>query len=235
MADYDTPGLTYDSGVLYDAVSPPLPTKRMAKVKLNLREKSDSDVMTFAQQHVTAMTGNANFATPLPAATAFAPVLTAYQTALAAFNTAQQAAKQATTVKDAARAALELALTQRGNYVDLIAAGNAAVIESSGFSVKASSVPAGVPGQVQNLSLTAGDHDGELNAQWDPVAGAKSYEIATSPDPVTTTSWTKLKSVTKSTAVITGLTSGSRIWTRVRAIGASGEGNWSDPATKIVP
>ena len=38
MGLYDTPGLFYDSGVLYDAVSPPpLERKRMAKVKLALK------------------------------------------------------------------------------------------------------------------------------------------------------------------------------------------------------
>jgi hypothetical protein len=33
----------------------------------------------------------------------------------------------------------------------------------------------------------------------------------------------------------TGLTSGQRVWLRVRGIGSNGPGAWSDPATKIVP
>ena len=32
-----------------------------------------------------------------------------------------------------------------------------------------------------------------------------------------------------------GLTSGTRYWFRVAAAGASGQGGWSDPATKIAP
>jgi len=207
----------------------------MAKVKLNLRLKPDSELATFAHQHVTAMTGNASFATPLPAPAAFSTALTAYETALANFNTAQQAAKQATSTKDAARQALELALTQRGNYVELIAAGSAPVIESSGFSVKAAAAPVGVPAPVQNLSVTAGDHDAELDAQWDAVTGARSYEIETSPDPMSASSWSNKQTVTGSRITLTGLTSGSRLWVRVRAVGAGGVGNWSDPATKIVP
>ena len=207
----------------------------MAKVKLNLKDKSDSDLLTFAQQHVTAMTGNANFTTPLPAAAAVTTALTAYSTALGSFNTAQQAAKQATTVKDAARTTLEGVLTQRGNYVDLTAAGNPAIIESAGFSVKASSAATTTPDQVVNLSITAGDNAGEIDAQWDPVTKAKTYDVQTSPDPMTSTSWTSQSSPSKSRTSVSGLTSGARVWVRVRAIGAGGTGAWSDPATKIVP
>ena len=241
MADYDTTGLTYDSGVLYDAVLPPQLNTNMKKikVKLNLKDKSDSDVLTFAQAHEAAMTGNANFTTPLPAATAFTPVRAAFATALGNFNTAQAAAKQATQVKDTARAALESALTQRGNYVELTAAtatDPVAVIESAGFSAKAAATPSGVPDMVQNLSLTAGDNAGEIDAQWDPVKGVKiSYDLQWSPSPATDASWKDCPGTTKSKAVLTGFTSGQQILLRVRAKGTGGIGAWSQVASKFAP
>lgn len=240
MASYDSPGLTYDSGVLYDDIALPQPIKRMSKikVKLALNSKSDSDLLTFAEAHVKAMTGNANFTTLLPAVTAFEASLTAYREALGDFNTKQQAAKQATTVKDTARLALESVLTQRGNYVELTAASAAdpqAVIESSGFSVRSAKTPPVLPSQVVNLSITAGDNAGELDLQWDPVDGASSYNVQTSPDPITATSWVVQSDVTKSKAIITGLASGTKMWARVRAVGPGGTGAWSDIATKIVP
>ncbi|MFN0074841.1 MAG: hypothetical protein ACKVY0_00020 [Prosthecobacter sp.] len=40
---------------------------------------------------------------------------------------------------------------------------------------------------------------------------------------------------TASSTTISGLSSGTRIWVRVRGLGANGPGPWSDPATKIVP
>ena len=46
--------------------------------------------------------------------------------------------------------------------------------------------------------------------------------------------WANSRVVTKSTAVVNGLTSGQRVWFRVAAIGAAGQDPWSDPATKIV-
>jgi len=174
----------------------------------------------------------------LPAPTGFAATLTGYQTALGNFNTAQAAAKQATQVKDTARNALESALTQRGNYVELTAAGAAdpvAVIESAAFAVRAAAAASQVPDPVTNLSITAGDNAGELDLQWDPANGASSYDVHLSPDPVTASSWTPQKSVTKSKAAVSGQTSGAKVWARVRAIGPGGTGAWSGMATKIVP
>jgi len=39
---------------------------------------------------------------------------------------------------------------------------------------------------------------------------------------------------TKASHIISGLRSGARVWVRVAAVGATGKGTWSDPATKIV-
>ena len=239
MANYDS-GVTYDSGIFYDAAPPPQPPRRMAKikVKLNLDTKSDANLLTFAQQHQTAMTGNANFTTPLPSAANFTAALTPYQTALANFNSAQAAAKLATTVKDTARAALETMLTARGNYVELTASSAVdpvAVVESAAFGVKSSGGATTVPDMVANLSITSGDNAGELDLQWDPAKGAKTYDIELSPDPVTATSWVAQPSVSKSKAVVLGLTSGAKMWTRVRAVGAGGIGAWSNVVSKIVP
>ena len=59
-----------------------------------------------------------------------------------------------------------------------------------------------------------------------------------SADPFTATSWTLKVTVSKSTAKIEHLTSGTKNWFRVAAVGsdaAGGQGPWSDPATKVAP
>lgn len=235
MANYDS-GITYDSGIPYDLTLPfPNSKKKMAKAKLNLKDKTDSELVTYAQQHIAAMTGNVNFTTPIPTAPVVLTATTEFSTSVGDAVAAQQAAKQMTATKDAKRFALEAILTQRSNYVDLTAAGDEAKILSSGFDVKGGTAPIGVPTQVLNFTLTAGDAEGELDATWDAVRGAKSYEIQISADPITPTSWQAKPSVTKSSVNLTGLTPGARVWVRVRAVGAAGAGAWSDPATKIVP
>ena len=240
MANYDS-AVMYDSGIFYDDLFVPQPPKRMPKikVKLALNDKSDADLLTFAQAHVTAITGNANFTTPLPSAANFTAALTPYQTALANFNTAQAAAKLATTNKDTARLALESVLTARGNYVELTASSAAdptAVVESAGFSTRSAKTPSGVPDMVANLALTAGDNAGEIDAQWDPVSGTKiSYGIQWTLTPATESSWKELPDSTKSKSVLTGFTSGQQIFIRVRAKGSGGTGAWSQNASKFAP
>ena len=56
-------------------------------------------------------------------------------------------------------------------------------------------------------------------------------------DPITPAGWRDVAPVSKSQKTIAGLTTGARIWVRVRAIAPKEENNgaWSDPAVKVVP
>jgi hypothetical protein len=108
--------------------------------------------------------------------------------------------------------------------------------EGAGMSVRANSAPVGPVTQVLELVLSHGDFEGTLDMVCAPVRGAKSYEIQLSPDPPTLTSWTAKMTARKSSGTIEGLTSGAKLWARVRAVGADNKpGPWSDPATKVVP
>jgi hypothetical protein len=81
-----------------------------------------------------------------------------------------------------------------------------------------------------------GDNEGTLDVSWDPVRAAISYEIQISVDPITGSSWAFKQTATKSSATVNSLTSGTKQWVRVRAVGAgNATGPWSDPATKVVP
>ena len=101
--------------------------------------------------------------------------------------------------------------------------------------MRADATPVGIPEQPLSLVVTAGDFDGSLDAAWDAVRGAASYELQTSVDPVTPSSWAFKQTSSRSSAELNSFTSGAKIWVRVRAIGAAGAGPWSDPAAKTVP
>ena len=120
-------------------------------------------------------------------------------------------------------------------YVEAASGGDAAKIESAGMSVRAPRTPPSVPAQVLNLAVTAGDFPGTLDVAFDPADGAKSYEVQTSPDPMSETSWAFKMSLAKSSGTLPGLASGSKTWTRTRAVGSAGVGPWSNPAVKVVP
>jgi len=89
--------------------------------------------------------------------------------------------------------------------------------------------------QVQALVVTAGDNDGELNPSWEPVDGAKNYEVQVNTDPTKPANWVTKLIAGQSNCVIAGLPSGARHYVRVRALGAQGPGPWSDEASRMVP
>jgi hypothetical protein len=236
MAHFDTAGLLYDSGVLYDTPGPQPSRNRMAKVKLGLQNLSPEEKIAQANTIKTALTGNANFTTPNPTLAALGTLITTAQTKVAAYDSACAAADTALADRDAALVALCAGLTQEAAYVENVSGGDRVKIESAGMSVRADGAPVGGPTQVLTLVLTEGDREGAIDAAWDAVRGAKSYEVQTSADPVSGTSWSFKMTAGKSSATLNSLTSGSRLWVRVRAIGAeNAAGPWSDPAVKTVP
>jgi hypothetical protein len=233
MALYDS-GVFYDSGIRYDEAPAPPRKKRMAKVKLDLRGKTDADLVALANAHIAAMTGNANFTTPVPAVVAFGTAVTNMSNALAALAAARTAVATAMTNKETTRDALEDLLTQRGSYVELTSAGDEAKIESAGFSVRGTPAPVGPLPAPGNLVSTTGDNEGEIDLAWNPVRGASSYEVEcminTPPG-----SWQAVKTVTASRLAVTALTPGTVYGFRVRAVGAAGPGAWSDQNIRRSP
>lgn len=237
MAFYDTPGLTYDSGVFYDEEPTPQPIrKHMGKVKLGLARLGPDQVVALANTIKTAMTGNANFAAPNPTLVAVGTLITTATTKIAAYNTSLAATDTALSDRDAAVAALKAALTQEAAYVENVANGDSVKIESAGMGVRGLATPVGPLPQVMSLIVEPGANEGHLDVSWDPVYGAASYEVHTCTDPMLPANWTYKLTAAKSNADMNTFASGSRIWTRVRAIGAdNAPGPWSDPAVKTVP
>lgn len=206
----------------------------MAKVRVGLRGLSREQIADKIDTIKTAMTGNANFTTPNPSLTTLGTAGTTLRTKIAAIETARANLQTAVVDADAAATAAMNLLNQEAAYVDTTSAGDAVKIQSSGFDVQSAGGPVHMS-QVLNLGAAVGDSPGEIDLNWNPVSGAKSYEIQTSTDPNTPSSWAFKDNATKSKVTLSGLTSASRIWMRVRAIGANEKGGWSDPAESVVP
>ena len=205
----------------------------MAKVKLNLQKFSITELFEFARNIVTALTGNADFPTPDPP---LADVSTAADNLETAYNNSQvarQDSQEKTTLMYDLREAITKIVTRLGLYVENTSEGDVAKIQSAGMDVRDEAGASVVPAVPEGLSATAGDMEGEIDLQWEPVSNAKSYAIQQSPDPPGT--WAQAAISTKSKHSITNLTSGDKYWFRVAAVGAGGQSGWSDPATRIVP
>jgi predicted phage tail protein len=222
-------------GLRYDQASATTNQRVMSKPKLELRFKSDSEILAFARAHITAVTGNPNFTALSPAAVAFLATVDAYEAGLNESISKSLAAQTATAEKDNLRFQLETALTQRASSVEIESGGDEAKILSAGFATKASPSPVGAMTQPGNLRATMGANTGVIIAQWDVVKGAKSYILECRTHGATVGAWTQAKILTTTKFQVPGLTPGQEYGFRVRAVGSSGEGPWSDEAVKMAP
>ena len=207
----------------------------MAKVKLNFRRLSVPEKLAKARQIIAALTDNPRFTNPVPPL----PTLTAGVNDLEGAYTTAQADKQSwrssVDVQTAKEDAFDQLFSQCASYVESVAGADESVISSAGMDLKSAGGSPTLPDAPTSLDVTMGDHDGELDLSWDPVSNAKSYLIQRSVDPNNAASWAHAGTSTKSSTTIDGLTSGTRYWFRVCAVGALGQSGWSDPATKIAP
>ena len=236
MPTFDS-GSRFDTGLRYDAGPPPQPIpkrKAMSKPKLELRKRTEADLITFAQGIVTAMTGNANFPTPMPALTVITGAITDLQTRIATVTELQNQLRQAHTDKDNSRDDLEQQLTYLANYVEIAAAGDTSKIESAGMPVRSPTTPVGLPGEPQNLNATASTYPGAIDLFWDTVPGAVTYEIQCKIHG-DATPFTNAKTSTASRTTVDGLTPGTQYAFQVRAVGTAGPSPYSDEAVKRAP
>lgn len=181
----------------------------------------------FARQVVIDMTGNPNYTTPAPALTAITTAATALETAYNAALTARQVAKSKTAAMVDAEKALDVLVMQLANYVENTSGGDEAKIESSGFSVcRIPAPPIGPLPAPTDVSLAPNENPGTMDMDWRGVHGARSYVIERAADaPVL--AWVGAGTTTRSRAIVNTMTSGTKYWFRVAAVGAAGQGPWS--------
>lgn len=207
----------------------------MATVKLGLKDLSVPQKIQLARVAVTSLTGNPAFPTPIPALTQITSLADATEAAVNEQASRQQAAQLATVSVAEAEVALDTSLTSLGAYVQSASGGDESKILSSGLSLRAANAAVGLLPAPDNFAASLGDLPGDVDLTWNRIPGAASYVIQfTTTDPnAEGTTWTNSTPSTRSSTTVTGLKSGTRYWFRVAALGAAGQGPWSDPATKM--
>jgi len=206
-----------------------------AKVKLGLDRMTILVKAELGDRVVAAMTGNPNFVTPNPSLADITAAKAALRTAYSAALTLRQQAKAATDLQADKEKDYERLMTLEALYVENASGGDEAKIQSAGMSVKDTATPVGQLLAPTDLYAEVGGGDGEIDLNWKPVHGAKSYLIQMTTDPNVPDSWAFKRNSTESFTAITGLTSGGKYWFRVAAVGAAGQGDFSDPAAKYAP
>jgi hypothetical protein len=100
--------------------------------------------------------------------------------------------------------------------------------------VRDSAAPIGAMTSPLDFLATQGDMEGEIDLTWSRVRGAKSYIVQRSEN-VTPRVWSQVAVVSKSKATVNGCTPGMVCVFRVSAVGAAGQGPWSDESSKMSP
>jgi predicted phage tail protein len=190
--------------------------------------KSVPALISYAQGIVTRMTGNPSFPSPVP-------TLAAVTAALADLQTAETAAlartKGAVTARNEKRTVLVAALQQLRAHVQAIADADptqaSSIIESAGVAVRKTPTHtarafAAKPGPVSGVAkVTAAAASRRASYEWQYSAdGGKT--------------WVTAPATLQARTTIAGLTAGSTVQFRYRAVTKTGEGDWSQPASLMV-
>jgi hypothetical protein len=199
---------------------------RKSKVIISFSHSTVPELIEFARNTVTKMTGNANFATPdVP----LAQITTVAATLETKYNAAQGGGKQQTADMHQARKALEDLLHREGLYVERITNGNETIILSSGYGTSKQPAPALHP----EFTVDNGEHEGEMLLKHKAVEGAAAWIWQVCPNPIESDEWTYAGFSTQSSYIVKKLTPGIKYWFRAACITKDGVGPWSDPAIKM--
>jgi hypothetical protein len=184
-------------------------------------------LITYADNVVTRISGNASFPSPTPALATVSAAITDLQSA----ETATLArTKGAAAIRNTKRATLVRLLQQLRMYVQSVVDGNedtaAAVIQSSGFALK--KTPTRKP---RVFAALAGANSGTVRVVAPSAGHRASYDWQSSPDGKT---WTDLGSTLQAKTTLTGQTPGTVLQLRYRPVLKAGAGDWSAPVTLTV-
>lgn len=178
----------------------------------------------------TALTNNPNFPSPTPTLAELKGALIDYEDALAMQPGAPRDAK----VKER-RAALSTLLDKLARNLELTPGVTDAMLATSGFELRKQPTSSGeivkAPG---NVRLKQTGVSGVVQVLCEAVERASAYELQYTRDP-NSGPWVDGGTFVSTRGIgMTGLARSEDYWARVRAVGASGPGAWSDPATILV-
>jgi hypothetical protein len=202
-----------------------LPPTDGARVKMDLSRRSNENVVGFVGNHITMMTGNANFPTPSPTPADLLAAYTAFQQKVASTAAAYSVYQDELAGRDQARAELDTMMRRRGAYVQDASNGNRQVIVSSGLEVNNPPVPVGVLPPPTLLHAELNGTAGVIRLTWVGIPKARGYIVQCSKD-VTPRVW-ELEGSTSKARFEKQFVLGETYVFRVATEGTNGLSYWS--------
>jgi uncharacterized protein YukE len=193
------------------------------------------DAKSISSLVIKKMTGHASFPTVASNIIQLNTQLIALEKKQAEQKAAFKTYQQKTAEVHEANEALQHLLDQVASQVSIIANSDEALILSTGFNLRKQSSATRLLSAPLHLLAKAATSEGSVTCDWEMVKGAKTYHIEISEDMSNNPTWKIVKSVTKSTCTLHGLTPLTKVWLRVCALNAAGNSAWSDVTSVSVP
>jgi hypothetical protein len=194
-----------------------------------LLPKSVPALILYARGIVKRMTGNASLPNPTPTLTVVTAAIDALQTAEAA---ALSRIKGAAAARNEKRAALVSLLQQVRAYIQTTAdaepTNSGSIIESAGVAVRKTPTR-----RARAFAAKPGPVSGVATLVSASAARRASYEWQYSTDAGKT--WVTAPATLQTKTKVSGLQPGSTVHFKYRAVTKTGEGDWSQPVSLIVP
>src|SRR5260221_5362600 len=201
----------------------------MADVELNLQELTLPELLATAAGVASALENTPNFPSPTPPPAELDRLANDLSQADEKYREERANAAAARAIRDDIAEELRAALASEVEYVQKASGGSIARILSANLHVdEGSSIwPFNRLGQVEEVSISAGDQPGEIDLAWDPVAGASGYEVQIAYDLLGEGPWEQSGATTGSKITIEKLNNRTRYWFRVHAVKEGAAGEWS--------
>lgn len=227
-------GTRWDSGARWDSPAPQPNKTKMATITTNTSNLNVLQKCEKGQSIITKSTAN-----PLvPGNTAALASFSTKQTALVAGNaavvTARETLTQLITQRNAGEDAWDSEVALLASFTESATGGVATSILSAGFGVRGPGTPPQPLPAPEGVVAGTNGSPGNTKVRWSALAGAVSYLVQVSPDPITAQSWKTVATPTRSSCETNGIDPGKVYWYRVAGVNPVGQGPWSAPACREV-
>ncbi len=204
------------------------------KIKLSLRELDIKTKIKKAVEYANRISVNPFFQNPDPSTEEILDAASRLEKKYTEFRRLKETILELKNETKCLETELDKKITRLASYVESKALGDEEIIRSAGMEVRNDPVPVGRPGK-SSLLAEVTENEGEIRLKWGKVRGAKIFNIEISKEGKSDGKWKSIESTTKSRILLRDLTSGTKYWFRIQAIGAGGKGPYSDPVPKYVP
>lgn len=199
------------------------------KISLDFSPYSDPDLIVKALAIITSMTGNTNYATPVPTIAIVTTSNSTFQTAVSKADIGTQNDRIA---RDQKRDILVANLVALGLYVQANGKNDPLVLASSGYDLHKDKAPIGVLPKPENVKLKVEIAKATFSLK--KIKGANAYLYQYTPAPATDASVWINEIGTAAKMVIDGLESGTQYAFRVCGIGSDPTRIFSDEVSSYI-